>query len=224
MMLLTKWRNRKMTKRLPVANLSSCSSGILSVLCSFLLPSSLISNLRHALYRIVTIKSITTAMINDDVSVGSTKWIYSILSTAPWLVPVSAVTAQANCLITKQPHCVLQMNWSRVPLLRYMLCVCLLCCSCLWTEDKCTAGDHLSRSRLWRQYDTQVCHWMYKISQKDIKLCEQTASVYRRLYSWIPITRTFKGNRKRFEISGFRVVEGKISKKLTWRGIEKGSS
>ncbi len=40
-------------------------------------------------------------------------------------------------------------------------------------------------------------------------------------YSWIPITRTFKGNRKRLEISGVRVTEGKISEKMTWREIEK---
>ena len=33
-----------------------------------------------------------------------------------------------------------------------------------------------------------------------------------------------KLNRKRFELSGVRVIEGTISKKITWRGIEKGSS
>ena len=31
-------------------------------------------------------------------------------------------------------------------------------------------------------------------------------------YSWLPITRTFKGNRKRFELSGVRVIES--SKKI----------
>ena len=40
----------------------------------------------------------------------------------------------------------------------------------------------------------------------------------------MPITRTFKGNRKRFELLWVRVIEGKISKKMTWRGIKKGSS
>ena len=30
-------------------------------------------------------------------------------------------------------------------------------------------------------------------------------------YSRIPITRTFKGNRKQFELSGVRVIEGKIN-------------
>ena len=30
------------------------------------------------------------------------------------------------------------------------------------------------------------------------------------VYSRIPITRTFKGNRKQFELSGVRVIEGKI--------------
>ena len=44
------------------------------------------------------------------------------------------------------------------------------------------------------------------------------------IYSWIPLTRTFKGNWKRFELSGVQVIEGKISKKITWRGIEKGLS
>ena len=29
-------------------------------------------------------------------------------------------------------------------------------------------------------------------------------------YSRLPIIRTFKGNRKKFELSGVRVVEGKI--------------
>ena len=29
-------------------------------------------------------------------------------------------------------------------------------------------------------------------------------------YSWLPIIRTFKGNRKKFELSGVRVIEGKI--------------
>ncbi len=41
------------------------------------------------------------------------------------------------------------------------------------------------------------------------------------MYSRIPITRTFKGNRKRFEISGVRVIEGKISKKNDLKGNRK---
>ena len=30
------------------------------------------------------------------------------------------------------------------------------------------------------------------------------------IYSGLPIIRTFKGNRKQFELSGVRVIEGKI--------------
>ena len=36
-------------------------------------------------------------------------------------------------------------------------------------------------------------------------------------YSRLPIIRTFKGNGKKFELSGFRVIEGKIIWKLFGR-------
>ena len=43
-------------------------------------------------------------------------------------------------------------------------------------------------------------------------------------YSRIPITRTFKGNRKQFELSGVRVIEGKIIQKTIWREMKIVSS
>jgi len=35
---------------------------------------------------------------------------------------------------------------------------------------------------------------------------------HKRSYSWLLITRTFQGNRKRFELSRIRVIKGKIIK------------
>ena len=42
--------------------------------------------------------------------------------------------------------------------------------------------------------------------------------------SRLPIIRTFKGKRKKFELSGFRVIEGKIIQKMIWRETKITSS
>ncbi len=54
-----------------------------------------------------------------------------------------------------------------------------------------------------------------------LKIWLSLGDVLKLVYSRISITRTFKGNRKRFKISGVRAIASKISKKMTWRGIEK---
>ena len=48
----------------------------------------------------------------------------------------------------------------------------------------------------------------YEDRYRLLKIWRNVESFYH--YSRIPITRTFKGNRKQFELSGVRVIEGKI--------------
>ena len=43
-------------------------------------------------------------------------------------------------------------------------------------------------------------------------------------YSRLPIIRTFKENRKKLELSGVRVIEGKIMWKMIWREMKITSS
>ena len=38
--------------------------------------------------------------------------------------------------------------------------------------------------------------------------------------SWLPIIRTFKENRKKFELSGVQVIEDKIMLKMIWRELK----
>ena len=44
------------------------------------------------------------------------------------------------------------------------------------------------------------------------------------MYSQLPIIRTFKGNRKTVELSGVRVIDGKIIWKMIWREMKNTSS
>ena len=96
-------------KLLPVANLSSFSCGIFSAFWCTLL-SSVMSNLRLAWYRIVTIK-ITSIVIIDRTSTRSRRWTYSILFSKT--VPAGGwafVSVALMIIYEKIPN--MQMTWT----------------------------------------------------------------------------------------------------------------